>query len=188
MWCCDAFPCFKGISGGLNRGLGTPNSPFVLFGPEYGLVKLPEHYVLKGKWPKHVILGRFALRFRWKLWSTFVRTMVCSHVCFCRVFLAFFGTKTRVLGDDEVSQHPAPKKRKCARFSWRKQLRVMSERSTASSNASGLGCESLSESLAPRQFGLNSRHMEICKCYQGERSVRTVFKSECQFAGFSLNT
>ena len=32
-------------------GLGTPNPPFVLFGPENGLFKLPKHYVLKGKWP-----------------------------------------------------------------------------------------------------------------------------------------
>ena len=32
-------------------GVGTPNPPFVLFGPEYGLFKLPKHYVLKGKWP-----------------------------------------------------------------------------------------------------------------------------------------
>ena len=31
-------------------GLGTPNSPFVLFGLEYGLFKLPKHYV-KGRWP-----------------------------------------------------------------------------------------------------------------------------------------
>ena len=32
-------------------GLGTPNSPFVLFRSEYGLFKLPKHYVLKGRWP-----------------------------------------------------------------------------------------------------------------------------------------
>ena len=32
-------------------GLGTPDPPFVLFGPENGLFKLPEHYVLKEKWP-----------------------------------------------------------------------------------------------------------------------------------------
>ena len=38
---CDVFPCFNGIS----------HSPFVLFGPEHGLFKLPKHYVLKGKWP-----------------------------------------------------------------------------------------------------------------------------------------
>ena len=28
-------------------GFWNPNSPFVLFGPEYGLFKLPKHYVLK---------------------------------------------------------------------------------------------------------------------------------------------
>ena len=34
MWCCDVFPRFW--------GLGTPTSPFFLFGPEYGPFK---HYV-----------------------------------------------------------------------------------------------------------------------------------------------
>ena len=29
-------------------GFGTPNPPFVLFGPENGLFKLPKHYVVKG--------------------------------------------------------------------------------------------------------------------------------------------
>ena len=32
-------------------GLGTPNSPFVLFGPGNALFELPKHYVLKGEWP-----------------------------------------------------------------------------------------------------------------------------------------
>ena len=42
LWCCDVhFRCF--------RGLGTPNPPFVLFGPENGLFKLPKHYSFKGK-------------------------------------------------------------------------------------------------------------------------------------------
>ena len=43
LWC---FHLFIGISGGF-WGLGTSNSPFVLFGPENALFKLPKHYVLK---------------------------------------------------------------------------------------------------------------------------------------------
>ena len=32
-------------------GLGTPNSPFVLFGPENGVFELPKRYVSRGKLP-----------------------------------------------------------------------------------------------------------------------------------------
>ena len=42
-----------------------------------------EHYVGQ----KYVILGRFALCFQWKVWSTVVRTMACFHVWFSEVFL-----------------------------------------------------------------------------------------------------
>ena len=31
--------------------LDPESSPFVLCRPEYGLFKLPKHYLLKGKWP-----------------------------------------------------------------------------------------------------------------------------------------
>ena len=44
LWCCDAFPSFRVV-----LRLGTPNPPFVLFGAENGLFRLPIHYVLKGK-------------------------------------------------------------------------------------------------------------------------------------------
>ena len=53
-----------------------------------------EHYLGQ----EYVILGRFALRFQWRVWSTLVRTMACFHVWFSEVFFAFFNTKTRVLG------------------------------------------------------------------------------------------
>ena len=51
LWCCDVFPCFKGISGGF--GSWAPNSPFVLLGPEYGFLEQRKKRQ-KDKWyPSH---------------------------------------------------------------------------------------------------------------------------------------
>ena len=65
---------------------------------------------------KYVLLGRVALRFQWKVWSTFVRTVVCSRVWFCEVFLEFFTTKTRVLVMIRSPNILTLNSRKCVRF------------------------------------------------------------------------